>query len=74
MAKEGDDVLETTVTGSVDENTVGVYSIVYSATNSDGYDGSGLSLDWDKITIRNPEKDTVRAEGSTSRINFPTNT
>ncbi len=40
MAKEGDDVLETTVTGSVDENTVGVYSIVYSATNSDGYDGS----------------------------------
>ncbi|NJK84708.1 MAG: DUF5011 domain-containing protein [Bacteroidales bacterium] len=37
-AKEGETVLDYTVTGSVDNTTPGVYTIIYSAENSDGYE------------------------------------
>ncbi len=40
VAKEGEETIPTEQIGEVDENTVGVYEIVYSATNSDGYDGT----------------------------------
>ena len=36
-AKEGETDLQVTITGSVDANTVGVYDLVYSATNKDGF-------------------------------------
>lgn len=39
-AKEGDEEKEVTISGTVDVNTVGIYEIVYSATNNDGYPGS----------------------------------
>lgn len=39
-AKEGDKDLQVTKTGSVDVNTVGIYDIVYSATNKDNFSGS----------------------------------
>lgn len=39
VATEGDKTLDVSITGSADVNTVGVYDIVYAATNSDGYDG-----------------------------------
>ena len=39
-AKEGANDLPVTVTGSVDVNTVGVYDIVYSATNKDNFSSS----------------------------------
>jgi hypothetical protein len=39
-AKEGDKDLQITTTGTVNVNTVGVYDIVYSATNKDGFSGS----------------------------------
>ena len=40
VAKEGETTINSTYTGSVDVNTVGVYEIVYSATNTEGYDGT----------------------------------
>ena len=39
-AKEGDKDLQVKITGAVDVNTVGVYDIVYSATNKDNFSGS----------------------------------
>jgi hypothetical protein len=39
-AKEGTADLQVTKTGAVDVNTVGVYDIVYSATNKDGFTSS----------------------------------
>ena len=39
-AKEGTADLQVVVTGSVNTNTVGVYDIVYSATNKDGFSSS----------------------------------
>ena len=40
IATEGGGELPIVVNGSVDTNTVGVYSVGYSATNSDGFDGA----------------------------------
>lgn len=40
VAIEGDKTLDVAISGSADVNTVGVYDIVYAATNSDGYDGT----------------------------------
>jgi hypothetical protein len=39
-AKEGDKDLQITTTGTVNVNTVGVYDIVYSATNKDNFSAS----------------------------------
>lgn len=39
-AKEGDKDLQVEITGTIDANTVGVYDIVYSATNKDNFSGS----------------------------------
>jgi hypothetical protein len=39
-ATEGTTPLQVTTTGTVNTNTVGVYEIVYSATNKDGFSGS----------------------------------
>ena len=39
-AKEGTADLQVTKTGTVDVNTVGVYDVVYSATNKDGFSSS----------------------------------
>lgn len=39
-AMEGETSLQLTVTGEVDPSTPGYYAITYSATNSDGFDGS----------------------------------
>ena len=39
-AKEGEADLEVTPNGTVDVNTVGVYDIVYTAVNKDGFEGS----------------------------------
>src|SRR5690606_32354650 len=40
VAKEGEEDREVTVSGNVNINTVGVYEVVYSAVNQDGYPGS----------------------------------
>src|SRR5690348_12597638 len=40
VAKEGTNDLQVTTTGSVDNNTVGVYKISYSAVNKDGLSAS----------------------------------
>ncbi|MBL3656869.1 immunoglobulin-like domain-containing protein [Fulvivirga sediminis] len=40
IATEGENQLEVTSSGSVDSDTPGLYTITYTATNSDGYDGS----------------------------------
>jgi hypothetical protein len=42
IAKAGSETLPVTTTGNVDTNTVGVYRIDYSATNSDGFIGSSF--------------------------------
>lgn len=39
-ATEGGSPIDVTVAGTVDVNTPGIYTITYSATNSDGFDGS----------------------------------
>lgn len=39
-ATEGGEDITVNISGSVDTNTVGVYIITYSATNSDGFDGT----------------------------------
>ena len=39
-AKEGDADLPVTISGAVDASTVGVYDLVYSATNKDGFSSS----------------------------------
>lgn len=44
VAKSGEDVLDITVTGTVDVNTAGVYTIVYSAANAEGYDGTSTQM------------------------------
>jgi hypothetical protein len=36
-AKEGEADLQVSISGTVDANTVGVYNLVYSATNKDGF-------------------------------------
>ncbi len=40
IATEGEDEITVNSSGSVDGSTVGIYSITYSATNKDGFDGS----------------------------------
>lgn len=40
VAKEGEEEKEVTIRGAVDVNQVGVYEVVYSAINKDGYPGS----------------------------------
>jgi len=39
-AKEGDQDLTVTTSGEVDVNTVGIYDLVYSAENKDGFEGT----------------------------------
>ncbi|MBC9796829.1 immunoglobulin-like domain-containing protein [Sinomicrobium weinanense] len=41
-AMEGDTEIEVVTTGSVDTNVEGLYVLNYSATNSDGFDGTAL--------------------------------
>ena len=50
IAKEGDKTLDITITGDVDINTAGIYEVVYSATNAEGYDGSANQ----EVTVYNP--------------------
>ncbi|NEU09249.1 DUF5011 domain-containing protein [Flavihumibacter sp. R14] len=40
IAKEGDTEIPVTTTGSVDENTPGVYTLTYTAANKDGFTAS----------------------------------
>jgi hypothetical protein len=40
VAKEGDTEIPVTTTGSVDENTPGVYTLTYTAVNKDGFSAS----------------------------------
>ncbi|MGB0177450.1 MAG: DUF5011 domain-containing protein [Owenweeksia sp.] len=40
IATEGGEEIPVTTSGTVDGSTVGIYTITYSATNKDGFDGS----------------------------------
>jgi hypothetical protein len=40
VAKEGDEEVTATVTGTVDPNTTGIYTITYTAVNKDGFPSS----------------------------------
>jgi hypothetical protein len=50
IATEGETTLDVNIVGSADVNSIGVYEIIYSATNSDGYDGAVTQI----VIVHNP--------------------
>ncbi len=70
IATEGGTTLDVTVTGSADVNSIGVYEITYSATNSDGYDGTVLQI----VIVHNPNGSGTDVTGSIYDTNTPSRT
>lgn len=64
-AKEGDKTLDVTTTGSVDASTVGVYTVTYSATNSEGYDGTATQT----VVVHDPSLTGTDVSGNINDMN-----
>jgi len=70
VAMEGETIITSTYTGSVDANTIGVYEIVYSATNSQGYDGTANQT----IIVHDPTLTGADMTGTIYQSNNPART
>lgn len=67
-AKEGDKELEVKISGAVDVNNVGVYDIVYSAVNQDGFPGSVTRT---VAVLPGPEQSNVDISGTYNYVATP---
>ena len=69
-ATEGETEIDVVINGSVNANQVGVYHISYSATNSDGYDGSATQT----VIVHDPSLVGSDVSGDIYDTNTPTRT
>ncbi len=69
-ATEGGKELSVAISGSADTSTVGVYDITYSATNSDGFDGSVSQ----KVIVHDPSIVGTDVSGAIADLNRPART
>jgi len=67
-AFEGDTEIDVVIDGVADTNTVGVYNYTFSATNSDGYEGSATQT----IVVHDPTIDGTDVSGEIQDVNRPT--
>ncbi|QIX60722.1 DUF5011 domain-containing protein [Hymenobacter sp. BT18] len=65
VTKIGDQTVETKVTGTVDTNTLGVYTITYTGQNSDGFTASTSRL----VAVVDPAVANEDISGSYARTN-----
>ncbi len=70
MATEGGTELPVTISGSADTNTIGVYTITYSATNSDGFDGAETQT----VVVHDPSVVGTDVSGDIEDVNRPART
>lgn len=70
IATEGGVEIPVAISGSVDSNTVGVYTITYSATNSDGFDGAENQT----VVVHDPAIIGTDVSGAIEDVNRPTRT
>jgi len=69
-AMEGENEIDIVISGSVNAGQVGVYIINYSATNSDGYDGSAAQT----VIVHDPSIVGTDVSGDIYDTNTPTRT
>ncbi len=62
--------LEVKISGSVDTNTIGIYNITYSATNSDGFDGVASQV----VVVHDPAIVGTDVSGNIEDIGRPART
>jgi len=62
VAKEGEKSIPTNQIGTVDVNSVGVYEIVFSATNTEGYDGTATQT----VIVYDPAAPDIDLSGNYS--------
>jgi hypothetical protein len=70
VAKEGDNTITATITGSSDVNTVGVYNYTFSATNAEGYEGTALQT----LVVYDPTLTGTDVSGNINDIGRPERT
>jgi len=70
IAMEGENEIEVTIGGAVDTSDVGIFNISYSATNSDGYDGTAAQV----VIVHDPSIVGTDVSGNIYDINTPTRT
>jgi len=69
-ALEGENEIDVVISGAVNADQVGVYNINYSATNSDGYDGSASQT----VIVHDPSIVGTDVSGDIYDTNTPTRT
>jgi len=69
-AMEGENEIDVVISGTVNANQVGVYNVSYSATNSDGYDGSASQV----VIVHDPSIVGTDVSGDIYDTNTPTRT
>lgn len=70
IATEGETVLDVVIEGEADTNTVGVYNIIYSATNSDGFSASKTQT----VIVHDPSLVGTDVSGNIHDTNTPSRT
>jgi hypothetical protein len=70
VATEGETELDVTIDGSVDVNTIGVYIISYSATNSDGFSATKEQT----VIVHDPSVVGTDVSGNIYDVNSPSRT
>lgn len=70
IAREGENEIEVVINGSVDSDSVGIYRISYSATNSDGFGGSATQT----VVVHDPSIVGTDVSGDIYDTNTPTRT
>ena len=83
VAKEGDNEIPVTMSPNLDVNTVGVYDVIYTATNSEGYEGTAnqriivydpAAPNYDLSGVYSSNVIRTEADGTSPRIrNFTVN-
>ena len=67
IATEEGAELPVAISGSADTNTIGVYTITYSATNSDGFDGAEIQT----VVVHDPSIVGTDVSGDIEDVNRP---